>query len=248
MSSSIASHPSPCTHTFEKRRCQGPTFNFPRSSEYISKPSACFDSRCSGQLPQYCQLGGDHGGCTQGIAPSKTRFGSCLPAARLREGASPASNATSSSVPALLVGAEQANQPAEGHRHLSTAKPSLHRDCAGIPPPTPLPTIASEGQKARRVLACELPVQHPQFPRAQMRTNLAPVRSQSTRGRRIHNRSEAPAEPLRINPGLQEHAWQPEKMDGNDQTSPRCKQQAPRASIRAARSQADLFLALTVCD
>lgn len=91
-------------------------------------------------------------------------------------------------------------------------------------------------------------MQHPQLPHAQTGTDIAPVRSQSAREQRIHSGSRAPAKPLRINPGLQKHAQQPEKMDGNDQTSPRRKQQVLRASVRAARSQADLFLALTGCD
>lgn len=52
-----------CTCTFEKSGCQGPTFNFPGSSEHVSKPSACSDGRCSSQ---YWRLRGDPGGAHPG--------------------------------------------------------------------------------------------------------------------------------------------------------------------------------------
>lgn len=44
--------------------------------------------------------------------------------------------------------------------------------------------------------------------------------------------SEAPARPLWINPGLQEYAWQPEKVNRNNQTRPTCEQHARRRALR----------------
>lgn len=64
------------------------------------------------------------------------------------------SDATSSSVPALLVGAERANQPGEGHSHPNTAKPSFHRELETLPPPTPLLTFPSTVREVQRFLTC----------------------------------------------------------------------------------------------
>lgn len=129
--------PLPTHPSWRKGGPQASALNSAGSREHASKPAACSDSCCSARSPGGTGSGGDQGGHIHGIRPSgegKTRFGPRFPAARLREGASPASNTTGSSVPALPVGAERANQPAGGHSHPNMAKASLHWEPANILP------------------------------------------------------------------------------------------------------------------
>lgn len=100
--------------------------------------------------PGTASSGADQGGCTHGIRPPGEGWNHCgsrFPAARLRDGASPTSDATCSSVPALLVGAERANQAAEGHSHLNTAKPSSHWELANISPSSSASDVPQCGAK-----------------------------------------------------------------------------------------------------
>lgn len=129
--------PLPTHPSWRKGGPQAPALNSAGSREHASKPAACSDSRRSARSPSGTGSGRDQGGHIHGIRPSgegKTRFGPRFPAARLREGASPTSNMTSSSVPALPLGAQRANQPAGGHSHPNMAKASLHWELANILP------------------------------------------------------------------------------------------------------------------
>lgn len=59
-------------------------------------------------------------------------------------------------------------------------------------------------------------------------SSLPPKQSQP-----IHVGSEAPARPLEINHGTWEYAWQPKRMDGNNQTLTKLKQQVMRRALKS---------------